>query len=158
MVFQKVHVIHTGSQYTWGMSTLSKALRKSTKWIQLIWSTLFWQVQCPIPMRWKRKQHWIPNFRSQNTYLPNSGAKTEWHQLSSSTVTVSQTGTDSQSAMVKVFFNMPDRPCAQHTLKCWHGILVILVSWHPNKSGQVPPFKLSRQATKHWVMCKANPS
>ena len=26
------------------------------------------------------------------------------------------------------------------------------------KSGQVPPLLLSRQATKHWVICKANPS
>ena len=44
---------------------------------------------------------------------------------------------------------------AQHTIKYWHGILVSLVSWHPNKSGQVPQFLHSRQTTKHWVMYKA---
>ena len=42
MVSQRVQVIHTGSQYTWEISTLSKAFQKSTKRIQLIWSTLFW--------------------------------------------------------------------------------------------------------------------
>ena len=36
-------------------STLSKAFWKSTKWIQLLWSTVCGKVQCPIPMRWKWK-------------------------------------------------------------------------------------------------------
>ena len=52
------------------ISTLSKGLWKSTKWIQLLCSTFCAKVQCPIPVRWK--WHWIAKFSIWNIYSPNS--------------------------------------------------------------------------------------
>ena len=66
---------HTHTLLKWKTSTLAKALWKSTKSIQLLWSASCGKVQCLISIRWKSRYYWIPYFRGWNMLTLFKGQK-----------------------------------------------------------------------------------